>query len=178
MFAWHVATTKPFSELIAERHLDQQGFQPFSPRCLVSRISKNRRITVEKPYISGYIFINFDPELDNWQAINHTRGIATLILAGPERPAIVKQDAMDVLIDRCSGGNIVAPEIVDHHLAKLIPVGATVRITTGPLDGYSGPVRWSHNHRVAVLLKFLGISREVDIPAKAVEVVHAAAARG
>lgn len=170
MFSWHVATTKPFSELIAEKHLEQQNFQPFSPKCLIARIVRNRRVITEKPYIPGYIFINFDDDADNWQAINATRGIQSLILSGPEKPATIRQPAMDVLIDKCSG-SLVNPDAVDLELSKLIPIDATVRVNTGPLEGRVGPVRWSHNQRVAVLLTFLGSTREIELAAKAVDVV-------
>jgi transcription antitermination factor NusG len=171
MFAWHVATTRPFSELIAERHLEQQRFQAFNPKCLDMRIVRGRRVTVEKPYIPGYIFINFDDTAENWQSINYTRGIISLIYASPEHPAVVKPDAMQILIDRCSGGQYITEHEIDQHIAKLVPIAATVRITSGPFDGLHGIVKWSHHHRVAVLMRFLGVVREIDISAKAVEVI-------
>lgn len=170
MFSWHVAITKPFSELIAERHLEQQAFQAFNPKCLISRIVRNRQVMTLKPYFPGYCFINFDPDLDGWQRINSTRGIQTLIYASPERPARVPVDVMDVLISKCSG-DVVSAETTDQHLSKLIPIGATVRVSSGPLEGRTARVAWSHNQRVAVLLSFLGVPRRIELPSRAVDVV-------
>jgi transcription antitermination factor NusG len=78
---------------------------------------------------------------------------------------------MQVLIDRCSGGQYVAPEHIDQAISKLIPIGALVRVVDGPFEGMRAPVHWSHHQRVSVLLSFLGVPRKIDLPARSVEVV-------
>jgi transcriptional antiterminator RfaH len=171
MITWHVAITKPFQELIAERHLAQQAFQPFNPKVVVTKIVRNRETAIKSPYIPGYIFIRFDEDDERWKSINSTRGIRQLILAGSEKPAMVRDDAMQILIDRCSGSDIVTASQVDHALAKLIPIGSIVHVKTGPFTGMKGIVEWTYNERVNVLLAFLGAVRGIHMPAKAVEVV-------
>jgi len=172
MFAWHVAVTKPFGELQAERHLENQQFQAFNPKAMIQRIVRNRKITVEQPYIPGYIFIRFDADDRSWLAINNTRGVHQLLYAAPEVPAVVRQDAMDILLDRCSGGCYVGAEFIDTELSKLIPVGVDVQITTGPFEGHNGTVHWSQHERVSVVLSFLGHPRKIAFPANAVAVLR------
>jgi transcriptional antiterminator RfaH len=169
MFAWHVALTLPFQELIAERNLARQEFQPFNPKIVITKTIRNRDHTIRAPYIPGYIFIRFEDDDDRWRAINQTRGVRQLMLAAPERPAIVREDAMAILIDRCSGSDVVSPTQVDTALAKLVPVGAAVRISAGPFEGLKGIVRWSHLDRVTVLLSFLGAQRPIVVPANTVD---------
>lgn len=171
-FSWHVAITRPLKEFVAEDQLQQQGFQPFNPKVLSTKLIRNRHHTIRAPYIPGYIFINFDDDDDAWRTINSTRGIQTLMLAAPERPAIVHAQAMAVLIDKCSGSDIVDATHVDQALAKLVPIGATIRIATGPFEGIRGIVRWTRLDRIAVLMSFLGYKRPIVMPANAVEVVR------
>lgn len=162
MLAWHVAVTKPFAELVAERQLAKQPqFQPFNPKVQITKVVRNREHVIRAPYIPGYIFVRFDVDDDRWKTINTTRGIHQLMLAAPDKPATVRDEAMAVLLDRCSGSDIVSASVVDHALAKLIPVGAMV--TLKPLD-LDGTVELSQNDRLTIVMSFLGALRRVTVP--------------
>jgi transcriptional antiterminator RfaH len=173
MFGWHVAVTHPVKEFQAEENLRGQGFQPFVPKVISTKLIRNRHHTIRAPYIQGYVFINFDDTEPSWRSINSTRGIQHLMLAAPEKPATVQADAMAVLIDRCSGSDIVDAHHVDQELAKLVPIGSIIEVTDGPFEGNTAKVRWTHMDRVIVLMRFLGYTRKIDMPANSVRVARA-----
>ena len=45
--------------------------------------------TVEAPFFPRYLFVGFDPHVDPWGAIRHTRGVCALIRHAPDRPTPV-----------------------------------------------------------------------------------------
>lgn len=131
---------------------------------------RGQRVITERPYIPGYIFVRFDPVEDNWQPINWTRGIETLMYGTVEKPARVRDDAIQILIDRCDGGYVKEEEI-DLAWSKLVPVGSTVQMIEGPFAGHRGKVTWSKDDRVRVLMTLLGGQRELKMKSAAVQVV-------
>lgn len=163
MLAWHAAVTQPFSEMVAEENLKRQGFQPFNPKCYSERITRGRRVLTERCYIPGYIFVRFDSVNDRWEAINSTRGIKSLMYAASEKPAPIREAVMQVLLDRCNG-DVVKAEDLDLAISRVIPIGALVKVTEGPFEGFVGPVKWNHNERVKVMLSLFGRSNPVKLP--------------
>lgn len=168
MLAWHVATTKPFSEMIAEDELKRKGFQPFNPKCVSLRINKGRRTWTERCYMPGYIFIRFDASEDRWPIINSTRGIRSLLYSTVEKPAPLREAAMQLIIDRCNG-DTVREEELDLELTKVIPIGTMVRLFDGPFAGFTGRVKWRHADRVKVVLSLFGRATEATVDVKAIE---------
>lgn len=166
--SWHIASVKPFSEMIAENGLRSKGFQPFNPKVYTQKIVRGARTWTERPYISGYIFIRFDANEDTrWPTINYVRGIQTLLYSGPERPAPIKDAAMAVLLDRCNGDRVKAEDI-DLALSKVCPVGSMVRVVDGTFTDFVGKVAWSDQDRVKVVLSLFGRQTKVAMPSRAV----------
>lgn len=172
--AWHVATTKPFSDLIAERDLERQGFTPFNPKVRIERVVRGQRIIREVPYIPGYIFVHFDVEDWQWRKINTTRGIRSVMYSSAEVPAVVRSDAMSVLLERCNGQYVRESEVgaIDDAIRRVVWKGAQVRVNEGPLEGRRGSVTWAAHDRVKVLMLFLGTSREIEMAASDVAVLQ------
>lgn len=152
---WYCAQTLPFGELTAEKHLQQQGFQPFNPRCEVAKVIKGREVITRKPWLAGYIFIPFDIEEPNWPRINNTRGVKRLMPEWMERPSPVRDDAMQVLLDQCNGQVVKATE-VDRAIAKVLWPGALVKAHDGPFAGFNGTVEWTDKDRAKVLMFIFG----------------------
>jgi transcription antitermination factor NusG len=153
---WHVATVKPFQEMIAEQGLRNKGFQPFNPKVYTQRVVRGARTWTERPYIPGYIFIRFDPVEDvHWPKINYVRGIQSLLYSASEKPAPIKDAAMAVLLDCCNGDRVKAEDI-DLALTKVLPVGSTVRVVNGAFSEFVGKVAWSDQDRVKVVLSLFG----------------------
>lgn len=169
LLAWHVATTKPFSEMIAEEALKQKGFQPFNPKCYSVRVVKGRRTWTERCYMPGYIFIRFDSVDDRWPVINNTRGIRSLLYSAVEKPAPLREAVMQSIIDRCNGDGVVKEEELDLALTKVIPIGTMVRLLEGPFQGFSGPVIARQSDRVKVMLSLFGRPTETKVDLKSLE---------
>lgn len=170
MLAWHVATTLPFSELTAEREIAKRGLQAFNPKCEIAKTIRNREQITRMPYFSGYVFINFDVEQDDWEIINTRRGVRQLIYASPGRPAKVHPEAMKFLLEKCNG-DCVGAEHVDRALSRLIPIGTEAKITGGPFMGYSGTVKWQQGDRIKLLMHILGTEQSIKFQTKQIEVV-------
>lgn len=169
-FQWYCATTLPFQELTAETNLRRQGFHPFNPKCETERVTRGREVLSRAPYIPGYIFINFDIDDDAWRKINSTRGIRQLIYGSHERPARIRQDAMQIILDKCNG-QIVKLEEVDFALSKIVWPGAEVRVTDGPFAGFHGTVKWSKDDRAKVLMRLFGRDTPADLKTNQLEIV-------
>lgn len=166
--SWHVASVKPFHEMIAEQGLRNKGFQPFNPKVYTQRIVRGARTWTERPYIPGYIFIRFDPVEDaNWPKINFVRGIQSLLYSASEKPAPIKEVAMAVILERCNGDRVKAEDI-DAALTRVIPTGANVRINEGPFEHHVGKVDWSDEDRVRVVLSLFGRQTKVTVKSRSV----------
>lgn len=168
---WHCAETHPFSELMAERDLERLGFQPFNPKCQTVVVTRGREVQTTKPYLPGYIFIPWDDADDHtWRKARDARGIRKLMYGAHEKPARIRQDAMQILLDKCNGQLVKQTEI-DRELKKIIWVGSTVVVKDGPMEGFKGKAEWAHRDRVRVMLSFLGAERPVEFRTKELEVV-------
>jgi transcription antitermination factor NusG len=169
---WYVATTQPFSEMIAEASLSRIGIQSFNPKCRAVKIIRGRRIITERPYIAGYIFCRFDRDEDYaWRKIHSQRGIRTLISASAEEPTPIRDvAALDALIERCKGGDVIDESEADLAFNKFIPVGSEVRITEGPMQGHVGVVKLSQKDRVNVVLRMFKRPLAVDLKPDIVEI--------
>lgn len=169
-FAWYVATVYPFKEMIAEEALFRRGLQPFNPKVRTSKIVRGRNVITERPYIPGYIFVNFDIEDERWRLISATRGIQRLISSTPELPSRIRPDAMRAILERCEGGIIDETE-VDTALARFVPVGSIVKVKSGPFSDLEGKVVWSHADRVKVLLSLFQRPTEVRLKSGEVSLI-------
>lgn len=171
MLTWQVATVKPLCQLIAEENLRRKGFQAFNPKCYTQRIVRGVRMWIERFYIPGYIFVQFDPvEQTNWPTINYVRGIRSLLYSGVEKPAAVRDAAMRILFDRCNGDRVKVEDI-DAALSRIMPVGSNVRVNDGPLTGHKAVVEWSDADRVNVVLSLFGRPIKTSLPSRSVELV-------
>lgn len=169
MMSWYAAQTKPFSEMVAEASLGSKGFTVFNPKYYTERLTRGRRTWTERCYIPGYVFVRFDPvEDERWPQINFARGIQTLLYSSVERPAPIRDKAMDVLINRCNGDRVKAEEL-DFALSRVVPVGSVVRVGEGPFEGFIGKVVWSAEDRLRVVLSLFGRQTKVALSNKAVE---------
>lgn len=123
----------------------------------------------ERQYICGYIFVNFDVEETPWRYINDQPGVQRLLSTGPECPTRISDEVMAILLGRCSRDGIVDAEEVDDALARFVPVGAKVRISSGLFAGREGRVQFSDRERIDVVLgKMLG--RLMIVPTKSDDV--------
>lgn len=177
MLAWHVAQTKPMGELRANERLSNQGFACFLPLCRTSRVIRGYRASFDRPYIPGYLFVHFDVEDPSWRLINSAPGVQQVMYCSPEKPATVRQDVMDVLLERCNGQYVRESDLDD--VLRVFWRGAAIRLNdvAGAMEGWRGTVVSSTADRVRMLMSFLGATREIEVPKQACEMVHSGGAQ-
>ena len=136
---WFVAQLRPQGLDRACTHLQRQGIEFFHPELLAVAKRTGVERQIRKPLFPGYIFVNFDPAIPGWGAINSTRGVSRLILSDPRRPQPLPGALIAGLKARCDPSGLLASSID-------LEVGDRIRVLGGPLadlvttiDILSGP---------------------------------------
>lgn len=161
MLCWYVATVHSFCEALVAEQLRTRGIRCFAPKVISRRVLRGNVQNIERPYMPGYVFPQFDVEDDEWRTIPTTRGVVRLLSSGPETPSRIRQGAMDALLRQCDDNDVVQEAAADRALAQMIPVGSLVRVTAGPFQGFEGPVKLSTSERIKVLLGKVSIPVEL-----------------
>jgi transcriptional antiterminator RfaH len=160
---WHAAQTEAHREARVAAELSKQGLSVFLPQCL-KRVLHARRLTnVAAALFPGYVFVGFGSEA-RWRAINGTRGVVRLIMAG-ESPAPIAKGIVDGLIARLDArGYIPLPP------RAAIRLGDPVRVVGGSFADALGLFeKMRDGERVAILLDLLGRKVRVVIDEALVE---------
>lgn len=178
--AWHVATTHHRSELVAEENLIRQAermaargyglLQPLNIKVKTSSVVRGRKQTVENPYFTGYIFLQFDADATEWGFINSTRGVKQL-MTSDGKPCRILDRIMAPILEQCEGDYVRSSEIIDRVIHKFIPLGSTIRAKLGPFAGFEGPVKLSTHDKVQVMFGMFGRPVLVDFKPADVELV-------
>jgi len=161
---WHVVHTKPNSEARAERHLQRQGYETLLPLC--QRLGGSDE---PKPLFPRYLFVALQPD-QPWSPIRSTYGVTCLIMAGPERLAVLPAYVIENIRARIAehGG---AVRIDATPRPPTFTPGQTVRVTGGAFQGLQGLYVASARDRVTLLLDILGRSVQTSVPHQFVQAV-------
>lgn len=154
---WTAVALQPHADAIAPAHLARQQFSVFAPTMFCTVRHARKFVTKKVPLFPGYLFVWLDLGRMRWRAINGTRGVRGLLMAG-ERPARVPDAVVDEL--RVAEG-VSAP----------LPVGAALEIVGGPFAGLTARLqRLDGASRITVLMQLVGTDRSVSVPRAAVRV--------
>jgi transcriptional antiterminator RfaH len=147
---WAVARTLVRREKFAADHLEGAGFETFAPK------------TTTGPLFPGYLFVRIG---DVWRAIDRTIGVLELVKFG-EAPARCPEREVEALMDRVDpDGLIRLPDPPKPARRKAIPIGAKVKIASGPFRGLTGIYAGqTPRERERILLNLLGGQRPVELP--------------
>lgn len=151
---WACAQLQGNREKLALHTLALQGFTTYLPRLRVRRASGARK--VPPALFPGYCFVAIELQ---WHAASKSPGIIRLVLAGGQ-PARVEGKIIDDLKKRERNGLIELPP------APGFRHGDRVRIRNGILAGQVALYEGMRGHeRVAVLFRWLGSERTIELPA-------------
>jgi len=155
---WYVVRTHVQRELIAARHLTNQGFRVFVPRCWKNRRHARRLETVSVSLFPRYIFTVVDRTRDRWRSINGTFSVDRLLTSGGE-PQPVPSGLVESLIRATDAeGNV--------HFGFALREGQNVKVIAGPFANLIGSLeKLDERGRVRVLLELLGATIPVVLPA-------------
>jgi transcriptional antiterminator RfaH len=158
---WWCLHTKPRQEKATARDLREQGVVYYLPQTVKeSRTPQGRRIQSVAPLFAGYVFLYGDPK-DRLAALRGNRLVNILEVVDQEG---LVRDLRQVSRMLSSGLTITAEPVV--------PVGAKVRIATGPLTGIVGTViRRGKRDQFVAVVHFLGRGATVDLQDWQVETI-------
>jgi transcriptional antiterminator RfaH len=153
MVTWLVAFTKPRSEVLAQEHLERQGFEVLCP---LMRVQEQRRLKwtwVEEPLFPRYLFVGAKPE-QSWAPVRSTVGVASLVKFGGTY-ATVPQSLIDVLSSGAEEPQVHRP---------LFTQGQKLRIDAGPYASLEAVFEMEEGaDRAMVLLDLLGRQSRVSV---------------
>lgn len=149
---WFAIRSKPRKEESLYSYLNANQYKVFFPRIRVN--PKNPRAAKRKPYFPGYMFIAVDLQAlgeNTFQWLPFSQG---LVMYG-DLPAPVPSAVIDLLKKRMQ--ELAKLNMLSQRSSRF-KKGQRVRITQGPLSGYSGlfDSQLSGGDRVRVLLILLG----------------------
>jgi transcription antitermination factor NusG len=150
---WWCLHTKPRQEKATARDLRTQGIVYYLPQVVKeSRTPQGRAIQSIVPLFPGYVFIKGDPS-DRLNALRGHRLVNVLEVVDQETLTSDLRQIHAML----SSGLSISPE-------QAVPVGAKVRIVTGPLTGIVGTVvRRGKRDQFIAMVNFLGRGAMVDL---------------
>jgi len=151
---WVVLLIKPRQEQLARDNVLNQGAEFYYPRAYI-RSEKTRKVAVASLF-PGYAFAR--PASSAWTFLRSTNGVRDVLMAGGERPAVVR-DAEIAKLQRREG----ADGIISLEVTQFTP-GEHVRVEAGPFQDFDAIVdNTVARDRVCVLLSVLGRMTRVEV---------------
>jgi len=162
---WWCLHTKPRQEKAAARHLRSRGITYYLPQAVhEDRTPQGRKTKSVIPLFTSYLFLCGSDE-DRVESLKGNRLVGILEVPDQERLVRDLRQIHKVL----ASGLTVVPEPV-------MPVGARVRIKSGPLTGIEGTViRRGKRDQFVAVVQFLGRGATVDLEDWQVELVEESA---
>ena len=156
--AWYVVATKPRQEVVAQEHLQRQGYATLLPTLRLRKRQRGKWQEVTEPTFPGYVFVGLEPGRNDMAPIRSTQGCRDLVRFG-QQPAIVHKDIVKAL----QMGNSAQGASGDGVKDPFSP-GDRVTIEGGPFQGLSAIYCMNKGaDRVQVLITLVGRSQHINI---------------
>ena len=143
---WYVCKTKAGDEGRAERNLLSQGYDTYLPLVLKHKSKRRYPQSITEPMFPGYLFINLDPEEDNFRPIDSTRGVSGLVKFG-HNIIPVQEGVIENLKEMETDQGIHKPYETEYR------EGETVRITEGAFKLYKGTIEAVRGNLLHLILQ-------------------------
>lgn len=156
---WFVAHTLARAEAMADHHLRRAGYETLYLHRLVTIRHARRAEKAIRPYMTRYVLFDARPDQGLYAAANAI-GVSSIVgtRAGPlEVPGPVVAE----LRGRGDRYGHVTEQVVEDGRRRY-DVGAEVRVTAGPLEGFLAFVALDSGSAVRVWLRMFG--RQIEVP--------------
>jgi transcriptional antiterminator RfaH len=154
---WFAVQTRPSAEAVAETQLRMLSIETLLPlkRRSIRHATRRSRV-VFRPLFPGYLFARFCAAV-SLRAVNAGRGVLRVLGAASDKPWPIDEAIVEAIRQRLDPDGCV--ELVERPFNA----GDTVRITDGPLTGWSGVFdsALSDSQRVVILIDTLQQGRVV-----------------
>lgn len=164
---WFAVRTKPRQERLAERALISRDIETFYPvvalnslrgakrrRKAISSAARNRGVSAEKPYFTGYVFVALKPS-QSLRSVNTAYGVVSIVHAGfipLQIPAWAIENLKSRAEHTSQGWLMKAPQ-------ERLRLGAKHRICTGCFEGFIAEVtKVDGKGRIGVIINGLSNS--------------------
>lgn len=129
---WYLVQTKNGQEPLAERNLQQQGYETFLPaeRRQVRHARKTK--IVRAAFFPGYLFVCLDIATQRWRPINSTYGVTRIIAADDGPVQVPDMIVADLQRHRTAEGYI--------ERADTLGPGDKLTVQFGPFAGLTGRI--------------------------------------
>jgi transcriptional antiterminator RfaH len=163
---WYLVRTKQQKEALVELRLAEFVRRTFLPRMRIRRTRNGTPTEVLTPLFPCYMFALFELESTLYKVL-HTIGVAGVVCAG-STPSEVAPSIIEEISRRGKNGIIELPE-------KTFNAGERVRVTDGPMEGFTGIFEHyrSGAKRVALLLNAVGATMKVVVPVSSIAAANA-----
>jgi len=156
---WYLVQCKPRQEVRAEQNLRSQYFSCYCPLYSVEKIRNGKRIFVQQPLFTSYLFINLCKLNDNWHSIRSTRGVLRLVTFADEPLAVGDHIISDLQARLASLGS-----------KPLFREGAPVTIIDGPFKDLDAVFcKADGQERAIILLTMLHRQQQIKVPLQALK---------
>ena len=130
------------------------------PMETVTEITDGKEKTVERKVFPGYVLVKMILTDESWHLIHNVRGATGFVGSDGKAIPLTEQEIYDLGVEH--------KEVVLNY-----QLGDTVRVTDGPLAGFSGVVDElePYKDRVRVVVSMFGRETPVDLELDQVEVI-------
>ena len=153
---WFCVMAEPSRERLAQRSLQAEDIQAFLP---LARDMTPSRGEFLRPLFPGYLFALLDLAKPGWGVALRSPGVAQ-VLGDGTKPLPLAPGFVEGMLRAASKEGWVR-DLTPELLA--LSEGDDVLIAAGPFAGHRGEVLWSSEHRVRLLFRLFGASRDLTL---------------
>lgn len=164
MKSWYCVQTKARAELAVDRWLKNHGYESYCPQIWVDK--RRAMIRATECMFPRYAFVRLAVGEDNFRPVLKATGVVAMVRTGlwpavvPDRVIHLLQQHEDAL-----GFHSLTKRDYEH--------GDSVRIKSGPFEGYQAIVQAKKFDRIVVLFDLMGHEVRTEVPRKQVEPLSA-----
>lgn len=151
---WYVAQTSPKLEAFAHSQLINQDFEIFLP-LYKKRVFKKSILHSIYPLFSGYLFVRFDKDIDQWRSINGTKGVKKLLGMDSEKPSPINPIFIEEMMQKTDKMGFIDLGEADETICNFRQ-GDQLKIMGGVFKGHIGTYELNDKKRISILLACIG----------------------
>lgn len=153
---WFVAQVKTFSNDLAFRNLQRQGFEVFAPKMKITTKENKKFINKDVLVFPGYIFVGVDPLNSNFAKINSTYGVLKL-LSFNDKACEISNDIILALKNRYE-------EKIERTSKENLKKGDVIKFFNGPFVDLIAKIESiDFEKRVWLVLEVMGGNRRLKL---------------
>lgn len=155
---WYVIHVLTGKELDVKSSVQKEGFKALVPRRILREKRKGKWREVERLLIPGYVFVSVEMSDKNYYSISGFPGVIDILRGASNSPDPVSFKEMQVIFRLTRDGDMVG-------ISDVFLDGDSVKVLSGPLEGYEGLIVKVDKRRFRAKVKFnlIGLEKFVEL---------------